>query len=437
MTDWQEIYKSKLVSLEDAVKIISPGERVFYSLGGSAPVDLVNVLSKRLPELGGLTFIHALAVYPFDYLYKPEYKDYFKHESLFYFFGDRNGRNTVNVELYSYQFSNTESLFANKIKPDVLMFECAPPDENGYLSYGMYGTFNNDQVSKQASKIIVQVNRNAPYVLGEKNLIHVSAVDCITEKDHELFEMPSIPITEIETKIAASIVERIADGSTIQVGIGGLADAICSFLDSKKDLGVHTEMFVDSMMPLTQKGIINGSKKTLHPGEITCSFGGTSRKVFAYMHNNPAIRMYPISYINDPYIIAQNDNMVCVNNAITVDLTGQVCSESIGFKQYSGTGGQVDFVRGAAMSKNGQSFISLSSSVKGKDGQLINRIVLELPPGQVVTTPRTDVDMVVTEYGIAELRYKSLPERAKAMIAIAHPQFRDELKIEAKKVGLL
>lgn len=222
----------------------------------------------------------------------------------------------------------------------------------------------------------------------------------------------------------------------IQIGVGGLANAICSFLDSKKEIGVHSEAFVDSFIPLIKKGIINGARKSLHPGEVCVAFGGASYAALDLIHKNPAIKMYPMSYINDPKVIAQNNKFVSVNNAISVDLTGQVGAESIGFRQFSGTGGQVDFVRGARMSENGKSFITLPSCMKGKEGQ-ISKIVLKFLPGQAVTTTRSDVDMIVTEYGVAELRNKSLADRANAMIAIAHPQFRDELAREARVAGLL
>lgn len=433
---WQGIYKSKLASMEDAITTINAGDRVFYSLAASAPVDLVNALTKRLPEFGHITFMTAILTYKFEYLHNPIYKDFFEHRTLWAFVGDRSSCNEESIYYYSRHFSKSDSMIEHEFKPDVLMFESSPPDENGYLNFGPYGVFNNDFISKRVSRKIAQVNNNAPYILGEKNLIHVSEVDCIVEKDHDLVELPPIIVTDVEYKIASFIVERIEDGASIQIGVGGLANAICSFLDSKQDLGVHSEFFVDSMMPLAKKGIINGSKKTLNPGEISVSFGGLSKEVYDYMHNNPEVRMYPVGYINDPYVVAQNDNIVSVNNALAVDLTGQVAAEGIGFKQYSGVGGQLDFVRGATMAKNGQSFISLQSYRETNNG-IASRIVVNFVPGTVVTTPRSDVDMIVTEYGIAELRYKSLRERAKAMIAIAHPQFREELTIEAKKVGLI
>jgi 4-hydroxybutyrate CoA-transferase len=434
---WQEIYKSKLAaSMEDAVKYFASGDRIFYSLGASAPVDLINGLTKKLPELGDITFITGILTYPFEYLHNPEYKDFFTHRSIWAFVGDRRCANKESVYFYSRHLSKTDSMIENELKPNVLIFESSPPDENGNLNFGPYGIFLNDFISQRVDKIIVQVNNNAPYILGEKNLIHVSKVDCIIEQDHHLVELPPIVVTDVEKQIARFIVDRIDDGATIQIGVGGLANAICSFLDGKKDLGVHSEFFVDSMMPLAKKGVINGAKKNINPGEISVSFGGLSKEVYAFMDNNPAVKMYPVTYINNPNVIAQIDNMVSVNNALAVDLTGQVAAEGIGFTQYSGVGGQIDFVRGATMAKNGQSFIALQSYRETKDG-IASRIALTFEPGTIVTTPRSDVDMIVTEYGIAELRYKSLRERAKGMIAIAHPQFRDELAMQAQKAGLL
>jgi 4-hydroxybutyrate CoA-transferase len=432
---WQEIYQSKLVSMEDAVSLIRPDDRIFYSFGGSAPPDLINAISAKLPELGKVRFQTGISFYLHDYLFKPECKGFFEHHTIFPFVTERFCTDKEDIYPYPFHLSQLNSV-VDKMKPDVLLCECPPPDENGYLNYSFYGTCSNDYVSKQVSKIIVQVNKNAPYIYGEQNGIHVSEVTAIVEKDHDFYELPQTPITEIESKIARFVVDRIEDGATIQVGIGGLANAICSFLDCKKDLGVHSEMFVDAMMPLIQKGVINGSRKSIHPEETTVAFGGTTNAALKFLHKNPTVKMYPVSHINDPKVVGMNDNFVSVNNAIVADLTGQVGSESIGFRQYSGTGGQVDFVRGARMSKNGKSFLALESCANTKEGE-VSKIVLSFKPGQVVTTTRTDVDMILTEYGVAEMRNKSLRERAKAMIAIAHPQFRDELASEAKKVGIL
>lgn len=432
---WKDIYQSKLISMDDAVSLIKSGDRIFYSFGASAPSDLINAVSAKLPELGRVTFQTGISFYFHDYLFKPECKGFFEHHTAFSFISERYCPDKEAIYPYPLHLSQLNS-FVDAMEPDVLLCECPPPDEKGILNFSFYGTSCNDYVAGKASRIIVQINKNAPYVYGEKNGIHVSKVTAIVEMDHDFFELPQTPISETESKIARLVVDRVGDGATIQFGIGGLANAICSFLDCRKDLGIHSEMFVDAMMPLIQKGIINGARKTLHPGEATVSFGGTTNAAKNFLHKNMGVRMYPASYINNPDIIAKNDNFVSVNNAISADLTGQVGSESIGFKQYSGTGGQVDFVRGARMSKNGKSFLALESCAKTKDAE-ISKIVLSFPPGHVVTTPRSDVDMIVTEYGVAELRNKSLQDRAKAMIAIAHPRFRDELTHEAKKAGLL
>ncbi len=433
---WKVLYKMKLVSKEDAVREINPGDRVFYSIGTSAPVDLVNALSRRLPELGDVTFITGCVSYPFEYLTTPEYQKYFKHFSLFRFNDERTAMNQESTTSYLFHFSRIEEVLNSHAKPNIMLCECAPPDERGYFNYGCGGTYCNQMVAAMASRIIVQVNRKAPYVYGEQNLIHVSDVDHIIELDHELAETPVTPVGEVETKIAEHIVDRIENGSTLQIGVGRLANAVCSRLEDKKDLGVHSEVFADSFLGLVEKGIINGKKKTYHTGEITCCFGPGTRAGYDFVHRNPMVRYYPVSYINNVCNIAKNDKFVSINNSLMVDLTGQVCSESIGFKQFSGSGGQVDFIRGAALSKKGKSFITLPSCINHK-GKPVSRIVPVFPPGQAVTTLRTDVDKVVTEYGIAELKNQSIPARVKEMVKIAHPQFRDELMFEAKKNGLL
>lgn len=427
---WESMYKSRLVSMEEAVGKIKTNDRIFYSIGDSAPGSLLNSLSHWLPELGHVTFITGIPFGPFDYLSKPQYKDNFTHYSAFLFFADRASVNKESVDPYIFHFSCIKELIKEQAKPDVFMFESPPPDENGYLNFGCYGVYCGDMVAKLASTKIAQVNSKTPYVYGQQNLIHVSEVDYIVENDRDLVVVPMIPITDVETKIAQHIVERIEDGSTIQIGVGGLANAVASFLGSKKDLGIHTEALVGVFIDLIRNGVITGARKSFLPGEVTCSFGPD--KEHAFVHKNSMIKYYPIDFINDVNNIAKNDYFVSMNNALMVDLTGQVCAESLGFRQYSGTGGQVDFVRGARLSKKGQSFITLPSINNGK-----STITLTLPPGQVITTLRSDVDMVVTEFGIAELKNQTIRERVRRLIKIAHPQFCDELLFEAKRVGLL
>lgn len=437
MPNWKSTYKSKLVSLEEAANTVKSGDGIFYSYCVCCPMPAITAISKKLPDLKHIDFYTGICPFPVEYLYKPEYKPYYNHYSTFYFVTERFAPDREKCDFFSYQFSKSEWLFTHYVNANVAIFECTPPDDEGYLNYSCYGVCVNDYAVKKAENIIVLVNENLPYVYGENNKIHVSKVSSIVEASHPLFNMPAAPISETDKAIAHNIVDRIKDGSTIQIGVGGLANAICSFLDSKKDLGIYSEMFVDAMVGLVNKGIITNSKKTFFPGEITCTFGGLVDETYKFLHKNEHVRMFPISFVNNPDNIAKNDNMVSINNTLMMDLTGQACSEALGFKQYSGTGGQLDFVRGACMAKGGQSFLALPSTYDSKgDGQK-SCIVLSLPPGEAVTVPRTDVDKVVTEYGVAELMNKSVSQRVNAMIAIAHPQFREELKAGAKKEGLI
>jgi len=435
--NWQEDYKKKLVSVEEAAGVIKSNDQVYYSPASSIPVDVVNAICKRKDELTNVMMYSALVLYPFEY-FKGEFKGHIGHTTFFQGPFERKFLDQGNIEIISYHFGDTVWLTGNIIKPDVFIADVSQPDENGNMSLGPVGAFAGYQVSKLAKKVIAQVNQEVPYVYGEKEaFINVADVDYICEKDRKLPELPSIPLTDMEKTIAHNIVPYIDDGSTIQIGVGGLGNAVGFYLEHHKDLGVHTEMFVDSMVALAEKGVINGSKKTLHPGEITCSFGIGSKKLYDYMDRNKTLRQYPVGYINNENVIGKNDNFISINNAIMCDLTGQVCSESIGFAQFSGTGGQLNFVRGARLSKGGKSFLTLESSCKKADGQALSRICSAFPPGAVVTTPRSDADYIVTEYGAVHLRDKSISQRVKAMISIAHPDFRDQLMKEARENKLL
>ena len=434
---WQDEYKKKLVSVEEAAATIKSNDRVYYPPCGSAPATLIEAITKRANELQNVTMTGALVLYPFEYM-KGSFKGHLNHQTIFLGPYERKAFPEGNVEVFSYQFGQTDWLTENRIKPDVFIVEVSEPDEKGFMSYGPIGTFNGDIAAKFAKSVIAQVNRQAPYVFGgPKSFIHVSEVTLICESDHKVGELNQPPVTEVEKQIASHIVGYIEDGSTIQLGLGGVANAVGFFLENHKNLGVHTEMLVDSMATLTEKGVINGSKKTLNPGELTCSFGIGTKKLYDFMNRNPFVKTYPISEIANVTQIAKNDKFVSINNTLMCDLTGQMCSESIGFDQFSATGGQLDFVRGAIQSKGGKSFIAFRSVAEKKDGSMISRITAALPPGAVVTTPRTDVQYAVTEFGCVDIRNKSIPERVKAMISIAHPQFQDELMQDAKKYGLL
>jgi len=296
------------------------------------------------------------------------------------------------------------------------------------MYYGPMGVVVNGEAAEMAKKKIVQVNKFQPKVKGVKHRIHVSEVDCICEYDHELPVLPQPPITDVDRKIADLLLPLIPDGATIQVGLGGLANAVGYGLESKKNLSVHTEMFTDSMVYLAKKGVING--------KILAAFGLGSTELYEFVGEGK-VELAPISYVNNPFEIGKNKDFISINACLMVDLTGQVCSESLGHFQYSSTGGQLDYVRGASVSEGGKSFICLSSTVKNKDGSKKSTISVNLPEGEIVTTPRTDVMYVVTEYGIADLYNKPLKDRVQAMIQIAHPDFRDGLMAEAKAAGLL
>lgn len=432
--NWEADYKKKLVSLDDAAKLIRSGDNIMMSAGPSTPVDLMNAIAKRYKELDNVTVTSGILMNLLSHL-SAEYKGHINHHTVFLGPLERMFLNQGNIEVTSYQFSKSDEI-AVDAHPNVALFEVSPPDERGFMSFGPLGTFNNGTVSRCVEKIIVQVNKKTPFVNGIDADIHVSKVHYICEADHDLTELPEAPPDPDDHKIAKYIVEQIPDGACIQLGLGKVANAVGFQLASKKDLGVHTEMLTDSMVVLANKGVINCEKKTLHRGEIVCGFGIGTKMLYDFMDRNPLLSTFPISYVCDLRNIAQIDTFMSINNALTIDLTGQVCSETIGYSQYSGTGGQLDFVRGAQLSKGGKSFIALKSVAETKKGR-ISRITCALPPGTIVTTPRSDVQYVVTEYGIAYLHNQSIEKRVKSLVAIAHPDFRDQLIKEAKDAGLI
>jgi 4-hydroxybutyrate CoA-transferase len=434
---WKNIYQERLVSVEEAATKIRSGDRIAIASGCSVPEGLVKAISRRWRELEDVTLIGMLMLHPFEYM-KGEYAGHIRHHSLFLGPFERNVYDQGNMDVTSYSFSQTDWLIKNRIKPNVAIKEVSPPDENGNMSCGPVGAMYNGAVLDCAETIIVQVNRETPYVYGvEGAFINVKDVTWICECDRKVPELPQPMASDVDRQIASHVLEYIDDGDTLQLGIGGVANAVGFSLDHFKDLGVHTEMLTDSMMDLANKGVITGKKKTLHPGEITIGFGLGSTELYKFMDRNPAIKAYPIDYITDPRVIGQNRNFVSINGTLMCDLTGQACSESIGFDQFSCTGGQLDFVRGAGYSEGGRSFICFPSTATTRDGALMSRINVALPPGAVVTTPRTDVQYFATEYGVADLRCRSIHERVEALVAIAHPQFRDELVAGAREAGLI
>jgi 4-hydroxybutyrate CoA-transferase len=341
-----------------------------------------------------------------------------------------------NIGYCAAHMSEMESLIKQGIRPDYLMAQATPMDEEGYFTFGVR-PLGGRASADVGAKVLLQVNRNLPVVRTSYNRIHISEVYGVCEADEPMMQVPDIESTEVEKQMAARIVERIPNEATMQLGFGGIPNAVGKFLEHHKDLGLHTELLTNSMIHLMKMGVINNSKKTLEPGKTLFGFCSGNQEMFDYMDGNPNIEARSVSWINNPVNIAKNRRMVSINSCIAVDLKGQVCSETIGLTHYSGTGGQVDFVKGARMAEEGQSFIAMPSVQIRSDGSRVSKITLTLAPGSAVTTTRNDVDKIVTEYGVAELLYRSDCEKAKSLIAIAHPDFRDQLYFDAKKAGII
>lgn len=382
----------------------------------------------RVNELKDVHVVTGLALHPFKFLQSPEYIGRINYHTVFYGPYERAFFKVGNVTINSVHFSKTHWALQNYYKVNVLMTDVSTPDEEGYLYYGPMGVAVNGAAEAIAKKIIVQVNKYQPRVKGVEHRIHVKDVDYICEFDHPLPPLPQDAPTEIDNKIADFIVPHIPDGATIQIGLGSLSNAVGLKLEHKKNLSVHTEMFTDSMLELAKKGVITG--------KMVAGFGLGSNELYEFIGQG-RVELKPLRITNDPSEIAKCDNLMAVNVTLMVDLTGQACSESIGFFQYSSTGGQSDFGRGIALSKGGKGFLCLPSTVKTKDGKVHSTIMAVLPPGAVVTTQRSDVMYIVTEYGIADVFCKSIMDRVNALIAIAHPDFRDDLRKQAIEAGLI
>jgi acyl-CoA hydrolase len=426
--DWKQMYNSKLVSVEEAAAKIESGDRIWMGPCSGAPIQITEALADRVNELKDVHIITGLALHPFKILKSSEYIGRINFHTMFMGPYERAFFKVGNVNVNSVHFSKTYIAMRDYYKINVLLADVSLPDQEGYLYYGAMGVGWNGTAADLAEKIIVQVNKYQPRVQGFEHRIHVSKVSHICEFDHALPPLPQPEPTEVDKKIAELIAEQIPDGAAIQIGVGGLSNAIGYYLTSKKNISIYTEMFTDSMMDLVKKGIVTG--------RIVAGFGLGSNELYNFMGDSK-VELRPIRIINDPNEIGKNDNLISINVTLMIDLTGQSCSESLGFAQYSCTGGQSDFTRGAALSKGGKGFLCLPSTVQTKDGKKSSTITAELPPGAVVTTQRSDVMYVVTEYGIADLYCKPIAARVNELIAIAHPDFREGLRKQAIEAGLI
>ncbi len=419
---WIDVFKRKIVSPTEALRCTKSGDRVYIHPGCAEPEVLVAALYQRAPELREVELVHLLTLGSADYV-RPEMEGHFRHNAMFIGGNVRDAVNAGRADYMPIFLGEIEGLFLSGEMPlDVALITVTPPDEHGYCSLGV-GVDTTMTAVKVAKHIVAEVNDQMPRTLGD-TFVHVSKLDFIVESSRPLCELPEHHVTDLHRMIGRNIADLIEDGSTLQMGIGGIPDAVLLYLEGKKDLGVHSEMFSDGLIELIERGVVNGERKSIHPRKVIAGFCLGTRRLFDFIHNNPIFEFHPTSYTNDPFRIAQNDQMIAINAALQVDLTGQVVADSIGSYFYSGFGGQVDFIRGAARAKGGKPIIALPATAKDDS---ISRIVPMPDPGAGVVTSRADVHYVVTEYGVAYLHGKNIRQRAEALINIAHPKFRNEL----------
>lgn len=430
---WQQTYSERLFTADDAVRLIGSGDTLFLAGTSTVPRELVQALIRvmKADNLRDLTLHTTLTVGAAD-LADPALAEHLRVNVMFISTEMRKAVQEGRVDFSPVFLSEIPTLFGPVIPVDVALLQVGAPDKHGYCSFGTeIGV--NAHAARHAKRIIAEVNPNQPRTLGD-SFIHVSQIDRFVAVDYPLTEFPSGEPDEVQERIGGHIAAMIEDESTLQLGIGGIPDAVLKYLKDKKDLGIYTELFGDGVIDLIEAGVITNAKKTVHPGKVSAGMVVGTRRCFDYIDDNPFFDFHPTEYINDPFRVAQNRRMVAINSAIEIDFTGQVCADSIGHKFFSGVGGQIDFVRGAARSEGGKAIIALSATAKGGE---ISRIVPSLKPGSGVVTTRNDVRYVVTEYGVAELAAKSVRERVLSLIAIAAPQFREELEREARELKYL
>ena len=436
--NYEEIYQSKKCTPEQAISVIEDHSNIVVS---NRPMELLKVLFKQKEKYSDLHMYGQLGFPPgpdeMATVFSPEAEGHISYNMGFLHMAEMQAKgNGRTIGYLLSHFSEFESYITQRIKPQYCFCHVAPMDDEGYFTMGAIPGPGRAAIDAGAQAII-EVNTKVPMINTDYNRIHISEVTSLIEVDSEIFAPPFFAPGEKEKTIAGFLVERIPNGATLQFGVGSLPGAIGIFLENHKDLGIHTETFTYVSKTLMESGVVNNSKKTLLPGQSIAAFADADQSTFDFIHKNKDVLFKQMAWVNNPYIIAKNDYMISINACMAVDLGGQVCSESLGMTTTGGSGGQLDFVRGARMSKGGQSFICMNSTVEKKDGSRISKITLTLPEGSVTTVPRNDVMNIVTEYGIAELTYRSVKERALALISIAHPDFRDELKFQAKKYGLI
>jgi len=420
-------YGEKICTAEEAVKRVKSGDRIAFSHACGEPRVLPGELMKRAGELKDVQIVHMVPMGEAPYC-KPEYAGSFRHVALFTGAPTRNAIWDNMADYIPYVFSEIPFLFDTLLPLDAAMVTVSPPDHNGFCSLGVSVDYTKKAV-ETAKIVIAEVNKSMPRTHGD-SFVHVSEIDYFVEVNQPIHELKSVELTDVEKNIGRHVAELIEDGCTLQLGIGGIPDAVLFYLTEFKDLGIHSEMISDGVKNLVERGVITGRKKTIHKGKVIINFLMGSREFYNWVDDNPIIEMRTVDYTNNPYVVAQNQKMIAINSALEVDLLGQVCADTLGPKQFSGVGGQLDFVRGARMSQGGKAIIALPSSAKGG----VSRIVPVLKEGAAVTTSRNDVDYVATDFGIAALKGKTVRERMRALINIADPKFREDLSRKAYEI---
>jgi acetyl-CoA hydrolase len=432
--DWNSIYQSRIVTPEDAARVIKSGDRIFLTGNVSVPQKVLGALVEYAPNLENVEVCQALTIGSADYV-KPELEGHLRVNTLFISHNVRKAVHEGRADFTPVLLSEFPLLFKQGHLPlDVAIIHVSVPDEHGFCSLGVEVGLTKTP-AESAKVIIAEVNQQMPRTLGD-SFIHVSRLNHIVPVDYPIVEMPMSEDgnSEVVENIAGHVAELIPDGATMQLGIGAIPDAVLKYLHHKKDLGVHSELFSDGVIELVNMGVMTNARKTLHPGKIIAGFMLGTKTLYDWSDDNPLIEFHRTEYVNDPFVIAQNERMVAINSAIEVDLTGQVCADSIGPKLYSGVGGQLDFIYGASRSKGGVPVIALPSTTTLKDGTLVTRIAGMLKEGAGVVTSRNHVRYVVTEYGVADLYGKTIRQRASQLINIAHPDFRADLEKQAKEL---
>ncbi|MBN1454570.1 MAG: acetyl-CoA hydrolase/transferase family protein [Anaerolineales bacterium] len=432
--DWNSIYKSRVVTPQEAVRAIKSGNRIFLTGNVSVPQKVLAALVEYAPNLENVEICQALTVGSADYV-SPEMEGHLRVNSIFISANIRKAVHEGRADFTPVLLAEFPLLFKRGLLPlDAALIHVSPPDEHGFCSLGVEVGLTKSP-AESAKIIIAEVNEQMPRTLGD-SFIHVSRLNYIIPVNYPISELPmgEEEPSEVVEKIARYIAELIPDAATMQLGIGAIPDAVLKFLFDKKDLGIHTELFSDGVIDLVNAGVLTNAQKTLHPGKIVAGFMLGTKRLYDWADDNPLIELHRTEYVNDPFVIAQNERMVAVNSAIEVDLTGQVCADSIGPKLYSGVGGQLDFIYGASRSKGGVPIIALPSTNTMRDGTVLSKIAPLLKHGAGVVTTRNHVRYIVTEYGVADLYGKTIRDRATQLINIAHPDFREDLKKQAQEL---